>query len=113
VTSFVQMPADLACFLRAAELAREILEGFSIEDVTCVEQAWQVDDLDHASFGWVVALSDGRRFYLEYTMDDAEAGRPEDLDAAALSSGQARPDLDNEVQWYDPVHINRHLGLAV
>lgn len=108
----VQMPVDLACFLWAVGLARQSVPDLSLKAVKRVEAAWQVDDLDHATFGWVVALRDGHRFYLEYTMDDAEAGRPEDMSVAALPDGQVHPALENEVHWYEPVHINRHLGLA-
>lgn len=114
MADYIQMPADLACFLQAAKLAREFVPGFALKDIVRVEAAWQIDDLDHATFGWVVALGDGRRFYLEYTMEDAEAGRPEDMNVASLPAGQARPVLDHglDIHWYEPAHINRHLGLA-
>jgi hypothetical protein len=110
----VQMPIDLACFLWAARLAPGIDRSFSLKDVKDIEAAWQVDDMDHASFGWVVVLRDGRRLYIEYTMEDAEAGRPEDLNLVALAAGQVLPDFDDTVDryWYKPEHINQHLGLG-
>jgi len=109
-----QIAADLACFLRAAQLAPAIDDDFALAKVSRLEAAWQVDDMDDATFGWVVALSDGRRLYLEYTMDDAEAGRPEDLNVATLQDGQTYPELDRgaDVQWYAPDHINAYLGRA-
>jgi len=109
-----QIAADLACFLRAAQLAPAIDGDFALAKVSRLEAAWHADDMDDATFGWVVALSDGRRLYLEYTMDDAEAGRPEDLKATSLSDGQPYPDLDRRegVQWYEPNHINDYLRRA-
>jgi hypothetical protein len=53
----------------------------------------------------VLVLNDGRRVYLEYTLDDSEPSTGEELD---------HPVLDSEVGvvWYRPDHINRHLGLT-
>jgi hypothetical protein len=107
-----QLAADLACFLRAAQLAPTMQSEFALAKVNRVEAAWQVDTMDDATFGWVVAMRDGRRFYLQYTMEDAEAGRPEEFQVAALPADQAHPKLDREpgVHWYTPDHINQHLG---
>jgi hypothetical protein len=109
-----QIAADLACFLRAAQLAPALEGDFALAKVSRVEAAWQVDDMDDASFGWVVALSDGRRFYLEYTMEDAEAGRPEEVQVSVLPDGLTYPELDRGpgVHWYTPDHINDHLRRA-
>ena len=108
-----QIAADLACFLRAAQLAPAMQSDFTLAKVSRVEAAWQVDTLDDATFGWVVAMRDGCRFYLEYTMEDAEAGRPEEFQVNALRDGRPHPELDREpgVHWYTPDHINRHLRL--
>jgi hypothetical protein len=109
-----QIAADLACFLRAAQLAPTMQSDFALAKVGRVEAAWQVDTLDDATFGWVVAMRDGRRFYLEYTMEDAEAGRPEEFQVSALPDGRTYPELDRAlgVHWYTPDHINKHLGLV-
>jgi hypothetical protein len=109
-----QIAADLACFLRAAQLARALESDFALSMVSRVEAAWQVDDLDHATFGWVVALRDGRRLYLEYTLEDPEAGRPEDFQMTALPEGRLHPELDlgTDVHWYAPDHINDYLARA-
>jgi len=109
-----QIAADLACFLRAAQLAPTMQSDFALAKVGRVEAAWQVDTLDDATFGWVVAIRDGRRFYLEYTMEDAEAGRPEEFQVSALPDGRTYPELDRApgVHWYTPDHINKHLGLV-
>src|SRR5258708_22576299 len=102
------LSADLAWFLHAAELAPTIDAGFALEDVQHVEAAWQILDGDLGSFGWVVAMRDGRRLYLEYTMDDTGEGRPADLSVTPLAEGQTYPTLDDDtgVFWYRPDHIN-------
>jgi hypothetical protein len=109
-----QIATDLACFLRAAQLASALEGDFALAKVSRVEAAWQIDDMDDASFGWVVAMRDGRRLYLEYTMEDAEAGRPEEMQASVLPAGQTLSELERGagVHWYAPDHINAHLGLA-
>ena len=107
----VHIPIDLACFLRAAELAHAIDPRFSLADVADIEAAWQIDDLDHTSFGWVMALTGGRRFYLAYMMEDAEAGRPEDVNIESMAEAQPLPAVERGVDWYKPEHIARHLGL--
>jgi hypothetical protein len=109
-----QIAPDLAYFLRAMQLAPGLEPDFVAANLRWLEAAWQIDDMDHTTFGWVVALCDGRRFYLEYTMDDAEAGRPEDLQMASLPGGQTYPELDGGagVHWYPPDHINDYLGLT-
>jgi hypothetical protein len=76
----------------------------------------RLDDCRHvvSSFGWVVALRDGRRLYLEYTLSDLEGeveGEPdEELMIAPLAASQAYPVLDNDAGafWYRPDHINDH-----
>jgi hypothetical protein len=109
-----QIAADLACFLRAAQLAPAMQSDFALAKVGRVEAAWQVDTLDDATFGWVVAMRDGRRLYLEYTMEDAEAGRPEEFQMSTLPDDRTHPELDRArgVHWYTPDHINHHLGLV-
>jgi hypothetical protein len=111
MTELVCMPIDLACFLRATELAHAIEPGFLRADVTDIEAAWQIDDLDHTSCGWVVALTGGRRVYLTYTMEDAEAGRPEEVALESVAEGQALHELEPGIEWYKPDHMLRHLGL--
>ena len=70
-------------------------------------------DADLRSFGWVVAMVDGRRLYLEYTIEDTEDEGPEDLNITSLPEG-SYPKLDNKAarHWYKPNHINERLGLA-
>jgi hypothetical protein len=102
-------------FLQAAAKAPTIDDGFDLEKVRYVEAAWGFVDGDLASFGWVVAMRNGRRLYLEYTIDDTEKGRPEDLSVTTLAEGQTYPELDDNAggYWYQPTRINEHLGLVV
>lgn len=39
-------------------------------------------------FGWGVAMKDGRRLHLEYTLDDTENGTPEDLTITPPAVGE-------------------------
>jgi hypothetical protein len=106
-------PTDLRWFMHATEIATAIEEDFDLGALKYVEAAWQIVDADLKSFGWVVAMVDGRRLYLEYRIDHAEEGGLEDLNVTSLPEG-SYPKLDNKAarHWYIPNHINEHLGLA-
>ena len=107
------LPTDLQWFMQATEIATAIEEDFDLGDLKYVESAWQIVDGDLKSFGWVVAMVDGRRLYLEYTIVDTEDEGPEDLNITSLPEGPY-PKLDNKAwrHWYKPDHINERLGLA-
>jgi len=107
------LPTDLQWFMQATEIATAIEEDFDLGDLKYVESAWQIVDGDLKSFGWVVAMVDGRRLYLEYAIIDTEDEGPEDLNITSLPEGPY-PKLDNKVTraWYKPNHINERLGLA-
>jgi hypothetical protein len=107
------LPTDLRWFMHATEIATAIEEDFDLEDLKYVESAWQIVDADFRSFGWVVAMVDDRRLYLEYTIDHTEQDGREDLNVTSLPGGSF-PKLDNTAarRWYKPDHINEHLGLA-
>ena len=109
----VSLPTDLQWFMQATEIATAIEEDFDLGDLKYVESAWQILDGDLKSFGWVVAMVDGRRLYLEYAIMDTEDEGPEDLNITSLPEGPY-PKLDNKVAraWYKPNHINERLGLA-
>jgi len=65
-----------------------------------------------STYGWVLALKNGRRLYLKYTLNGTEAGA-EQLEIATLHPEQPYPALEDDagVIWYRPDHINQHLGL--
>jgi hypothetical protein len=106
-------PLDLAAFLRALELAAERADSVDRDSLAVIELAWTIPDTVVSSFGWVITLKDGRRLYLEYTLSDV-AGVPEELAIAPLAAGQHYPVLEDAagVVWYQPDHINDHLGLS-
>jgi len=107
-------PADLTVFLRALQLAGERALGIRAEDIALVEAAWSIPDTVVSSHGWVLALEDGRRVHLEYTLDDSRRGAPEELTLTQLRLDETYPAMENDagVLWYRPEHINRHLGIG-
>jgi hypothetical protein len=97
-------------FVRAADLARTLDEGFTMASIAEIEAAWQSADLDHGAFGFLLAMADGRRLLWLYVAEDAEAGRAEDLEVAELAPGETPP-LPDGVQWYRPERLNERLAL--
>jgi hypothetical protein len=106
-------PPDLTYFLLALEEAAA-REDFSHDDVSRVEWGWQLPDSVVATFGWVLALKDGRRFYLEMDVTDLVESPPRELEIELLAAGQEFPVFEegDEVAWYRPDHINKHLGVS-
>ena len=97
-------------FVRAADLARTVDENFELAWIAGIEAAWQSADLDHGTFGFILAMADGRRLYWLYTSDDAEAGRPEDFDSVELAAGET-PSAPDDARWYDPARLNQRLAV--
>lgn len=93
-------PADLTAFLRALELSAEREDGSTgvdVDEIALVESAWQIPDTVVSSYGWVLALEDGRRLYLEYTLDDSGPGAVnEELEIRELQPDEAYPVLDDD-----------------
>ena len=110
------LPLDLQHFLNAVLLAAETEGGFGLGDVARVEEAWEIADATIVSHGYVVALADGQRVYLEYTMDDSEGETSEEIALEPLAPGMERPDLSEGggggggVYWYRPDHIAEYLA---
>jgi hypothetical protein len=111
-------PACRVDIFRAVELAPGEAHGFGREDVLRVEALWELLDANFVTYGYVVALRDGRRTYLQY--DFGEWPR-EDGDGVeviekveVLPMGDERyPSLQgiDRLGWSDDVHdINRHLA---
>ncbi len=107
------LPWDLIWFRYAVEVATAIDERFDLEDLEHVEAACRMTEREKQLFGWVVVMVDGRRLYIEYSVD--EASEPaEDLQVILVPEGKMYPALERlaRVAWYLPTHINLHLGLA-
>jgi hypothetical protein len=96
-------------FLRACDLARTADENFKLAWIAEIEAAWQVTDLDHGDFGFILVMVDGRRLYWRFTSEDMGAGRPEDLEVTELASGEvpAVPGVD----WCRPAELNARLAV--
>jgi hypothetical protein len=95
-------------FLRACDLARTADESFKLAWIAEVEAAWQVTDLDHGDFGFILVMADGRRLYWRYTAEDTGAGRPEDLEVRDLEPGEM-PEAD--APWSKPETLNKRLAV--
>lgn len=101
------MDADWG-FLRACDLARTADETFKLAWIETIEAAWQVTDLDHGDFGFIVLMADGRRLYWRYTSEDTGAGRPEDLVVSELAPGEVPP---GDAPWTRPETLNKRLAV--
>jgi hypothetical protein len=112
MTNGSQAP-DLTAFLRAVFLAGEVALGLDTHDIELVEAAWSIPDAVASSHGWVLALKNGRRVYVEYTLDEGGARFAEELEMMDLRPGQTYPELEDNTRvfWYRPDNLNRHLGL--
>ena len=97
-------------FARAADLARTVDESFALAGIAAIEAAWISADLDRGAFGFVLLMADGRRLYWRYTSEDAEAGRPEDLEVSELAMGDM-PAAETEARWYRPDRLNAQLAV--
>jgi hypothetical protein len=93
-------------FLRACDLARTADETFTLAWIAEVEASWQVHDLDHGDFGFILVMVDGQRLYWRYTSEDCGAGRPEDLVVSPLAPGEVPP---GDAPWSRPEQLNRRL----
>lgn len=101
------MDADWG-FLRACDLARTADENFKLAWIAEIEAMWQVTDLDHGDFGFILVMADGERQYWRYTSEDTGSGRPEDLVVGDLAPGEV-PEAD--VPWAKPETLNRRLAM--
>jgi hypothetical protein len=104
-------PLDLQHFLEAAEAAVDDENGFDLDDVLAVEEAWELEDDESVAHGYIVALRSGDRLYVEYrTVPDDEDEA--ELTILPLDADTERPDLEHlgrSVKWYTPDHITTYL----
>ena len=101
------MDADWG-FMRACDLARTADENFKLAWIAEIEAAWQVTDLDHGDFGFILVMADGKRLHWRYTSEDTGAGRPEDLVVAALAPGEVPK---GDAPWSRPELLNKRLAV--
>jgi hypothetical protein len=101
------MDADWG-FMRACDLARTADESFNLAWIEEIEAAWQVTDLDHGDFGFILVMADGKRLYWRYTSEDTGAGRPEDLVVTDLAP---REIPEGDAPWVRPEVLNKRLAV--
>jgi hypothetical protein len=98
------VPPALTSLHRALFLSTAYHWKLDLEDVERVESMWELLDLDSTSHGFVLALHDGRRFYLQYVM---APGGDDDVseDVTLLPMKDERyPQLKGgELPWEDDV----------
>jgi len=105
---------DLTAFLRALAPSAELEPSVDVDEIAVVESAWQIPHTVVSSHGWVLELRDGKRLYLEYTLDDSRPGARKEVAMTPLDAETVYPDLENDAGafWYRPDHINAHLGIT-
>jgi hypothetical protein len=107
---FTIVPPILQGFLRAVELASDDDRGFALMDVHHVESSWEIVDFESSAYGFVLALHDDRRLYLQYVCvfsdDDTE-----ELQILPMQE-EHYPHLDGgSIVWNDDVaDLNRFLA---
>ena len=96
------LPLSLTSLLRALKLASLEGWGFGAIDVARVEASWELLDDSSTAHGFVLALRDGTRRYLQYVSTyDGEGG---DEDVQTLLMGDERyPPLEGGIDWNDDV----------
>lgn len=94
--------------MRACDLARAADETFKLAWIDTIEAFWQVADLDHGDFGFILVMADGRRLYWRYTSDDPGAGRVEDLVVTELAPSEVP---EGDAPWSRPEALNKRLAV--
>jgi len=98
---------DFGYLAEAVRLAAFLKHGFRLADVADVPSAWQTIDDSTSFMGWIVVLHDGRRIYLQYSVDEAGSGLPQDVRLQTLAPGQRPPTPEDlPVTWFEPHHVN-------
>lgn len=105
---------DLTYFLYALDIAAEADSGFPREALALVESAWQFPGTMAATFGWVIALKNDRRLYIEMDVTYLPGEAPIKLEIKTLDPEETYPTLESARGkfWYRPDHINQHLGIT-
>jgi hypothetical protein len=104
--SLAFMTPPLQSLIRAVELGAEERWELALIDIERVEAMWQMLDVVSISHGFVLALTGGRRAYLQYVSDE------EAEEVEILPMGDERfPALESgRFEWTDHVgDLNRFL----
>jgi hypothetical protein len=98
------VPPALTSLRRALGISAAYDWRLDVEEIERVESMWELLDLDSTSHGFVLALEDGRRCYLQYVMAPGNDGDIVE-DVETLPMGDERyPDLKGGgICWDDDV----------
>jgi hypothetical protein len=106
---------------RSLELAAEEPHRFDARDFECLEAFWAIFDADFTAAGFIIKLSDGRRFDLTYDFGDQAEGESESdvrevlrvrqmSSTKALPAGQPGWDVEvaaiNVLMWETPLPLD-------
>jgi len=111
-TSSADEPLDIRRFLAAAEAASDDKNGFDLDDVLAVEEAWEQDDDEAVTHGFIVSMRGGDRLYVEYSTQPEDEDDEGELTIMPLETALERPDLEHleqEIVWYKADHITTHI----
>ena len=89
-------------FLQAVTLAADEPNGFTAGAVMMVEAMWSALDTEWSVFGFVVALTSGRRVYLQIIDDYGDAGHIEEVLVLDMLATDRIPSLQGlgAVNWH-------------
>lgn len=89
-------------FLQAVTLAADEPNGFKAAEVMMVEAMWGAMDAEWSIYGFVVALTSGRRVYLQIIDDHGDAGHIEEVLVLDMLATDRVPSLQGlgAVHWH-------------
>ena len=96
------VPLAMSSLMRACGIAGAERGGPAMIDIARVESVWELIDDESTAHGFVLALRDDRRVYLQYVMTfDEEDGLTEDVQTLPMGA-ERYPDLEGGgVAWDD------------
>lgn len=105
---------DLYYLDHALVSAREIGTPyvFGLEEIERVLAVWEQIDGHLTSFGYDVLLSDGRRRYLQYVLDETDESATEEIEILPVALDASRDSIAVVPHWVSADHINDALRLV-
>lgn len=104
------VPAAMEALLDAVALASEAKYGFDLLDVERVEAFWEMLDVVADAHGFVLALRDSRRLYLQLVSAHDDHEPIDDLEMLPMSDERYPQIQGGDIVWSDEVaEINRFL----
>jgi len=97
------LPLSVTSLLRALKLASLHGWGFGAVDVARVEASWEQLDDSSTAHGFVLALRDGTRRYLQYIATYDGDGGDEDVQTLPMGDERYPPIEGGSIDWNDEV----------